>query len=160
MTESIWLRRAVKLALRSEELRPRGEAAAIGPWETRRRLGRKLTIGLRPEDRLLLSERAAGRGMAAATYVSVLVRSHLRGLTPLPKEELAALKLAVSELSAVGRNLNQIARVANEGARVGGAGREEFKAMIKLSEAMRDHIKNLVKANTASWEAGHAAPAD
>jgi Bacterial mobilisation protein (MobC) len=98
--------------------------------------------------------------MAAATYVSVLLRSHLRGLTPLPKEELAALKLAVSELSAVGRNLNQIARAANEGARIGGGGREEFKAMIKLCEAMRDHIKNLVKANATSWTSGHAAPAD
>src|SRR5215469_17754665 len=51
-----------------------------------------------PEDRLLLRERATGRGMAPATYASVLVRAHLRGLAPLPKEELTALKRSVAEL--------------------------------------------------------------
>ena len=34
-------------------------------------------------------------GMPSATYVSVLVRSHLRNLAPLPKEELLALKRSV-----------------------------------------------------------------
>ena len=53
--------------------------------------------------------------MRSATYVSVLVRSHLRNLTPLPKEELTALKRSVAELGAIGRNLNQIARGANQG---------------------------------------------
>ena len=111
--------------------------------------------------RLVLRElRAAARGMASATYVSVLVRSHLRSLAPLPKEELAALKRAVSELSAVGRNLNQIARAANQGARVGGVGHDEFRAILKICEALRDHTKGLIKANAASWTSGHAEPAD
>jgi hypothetical protein len=98
--------------------------------------------------------------MASATYVSVLVRSHLRTLAPLPKEELVALKRAVSELGAVARNLNQIARAANQGARVGGGGNEAFRAMLKICEALRDHTKSLIKANAASWSAGHAEPAD
>ena len=38
--------------------------------------GTRLTIRLVPEDRLLLCERAAARGMPAATYVSSLVRAH------------------------------------------------------------------------------------
>src|SRR2546430_13347000 len=42
--------------------------------------------------------------------------------SPLPKDELAALKHAVGELGAVGRNLNQIARAVNQGARVAGPG--------------------------------------
>lgn len=96
--------------------------------------------------------------MAAATYVSVLVRSHLRDLAPLPKEELLALKRTVSELGAVGRNLNQIARAVNGGSRIAGVGREEFRAILKVCEALRDHTKNLIKANTASWARGHAEP--
>ena len=52
----------------------------------------RMSICLAPEDRLLLRDRAAARGMPAATYVAVLVRSHLRKLTSLPTEELAALK--------------------------------------------------------------------
>ena len=93
--------------------------------------------------------------MASATYVSVLVRSHLRSLAPLPKDELVALKRAVSELGAVGRNLNQIARAANHGARVGGVGHDEFRAILKICGALRDHTKNLIKANAASWVSGH-----
>ena len=40
----------------------------------------RITIRLVPEDRLLLRECAAARGMPAASYVSTLVRAHLRGL--------------------------------------------------------------------------------
>jgi hypothetical protein len=97
--------------------------------------------------------------MASATYLSVLLRSHLRALPPLPKDELAALKRAVGELSAVGRNLNQIARAANQGARVASSGREEFRAILKICEALREHTKDLIKANTASWEMGYAEDA-
>jgi len=116
----------------------------------------RLYLRLRREDRLLLHERAATRGMASATYVSVLVRSHLRAIVPLPKAELAALKQAVSELGAIGRNLNQITRAANQGARIAGPGRDEFKAILKVCEALRDHTKSLIKVNTASWACGYA----
>ena len=114
---------------------------------------------MRREDHLLLHERAAARGMASATYVSVLVRSHLRALTPLPKDELAALKQAVGELGAIGRNLNQMTHAANQGARVIGPGRAEFEAILKVCQALRDHTKNLIKANTASWATGYAKDA-
>src|SRR5580765_3550555 len=40
----------------------------------------RLYIRLAPEDRVLLRARARARGMPSATYVSVLVRSHLRHL--------------------------------------------------------------------------------
>ena len=115
---------------------------------------------MRKEDRLLLHERAAARGMASATYASVLVRAHLRSLAPLPEDELVALKQAVSELSAVSRNLNQIARAANQGVRVGVVSHDEFRAILKICEALRDHTKNLIKANAASWVSGHAESED
>ena len=79
---------------------------------------------IRPDDQLLLRERAAARGMAAATYVSVLTRAHLRGLAPLPKAEWLTLEKIVNELSRLGRNMNQIARAANRGERVTAPGSE------------------------------------
>jgi len=115
-----------------------------------------MLVRLRTEDKLLLDARAEARGMRPATYASVLLRAHLRGLTPLPKDELAALKHAVGELGAVGRNLNQIARAVNQGARVVGPGRDEFRAILKICEALRDHTKGMIKANTASWATGYA----
>jgi len=64
----------------------------------------RLYVRLEPEDRQLLTGRATQRGMPSATYVSLLVRSHLRGVAPLPKEELLALRHCIAELKAVGRD--------------------------------------------------------
>ncbi len=167
LTESIWLRQLILKALQTDESEARPGrhdgaliAAVRGRCSMRRTPGSGLYMRLSAEDRLLLHERAAARGMASATYVSVLVRSHLRLLAPLPKEELIALKGAVSELGAIGRNLNQIARAANQGAHMRGVGHDEFRAILKICEALRDHTKNLIKVNAASWVSGHAESAD
>jgi predicted DNA binding CopG/RHH family protein len=116
----------------------------------------RLTVRLHPADQSLLHARAAARGMPVATYVSVLTRAHLRALAPLPKEELLALKRTVAELGSIGRNLNQIAHAANRGEHVTGPNREELRAIIKVCEGLRDHVRNLLSANLKSWEQGYA----
>jgi hypothetical protein len=120
--------------------------------------GARLCVRLRPDDQLLLAERAAARRMAAATYVSVLVRAHLRHLAPLPHDELRALNRAVAELGAIGRNLNQIARTTHQGATASVPHRGDVLAMLKVCEALRDHVKALLKENAVSWKVGYAEP--
>jgi uncharacterized protein (DUF1778 family) len=115
----------------------------------------RLYVRLDPDDRALLTSRASARGMRAATYVSVLVRAHLRKITPIPKEELAALKSSISELRAIGINLNQIARALNQG-KEAAPGRQDLQAMLKVAESLRDHFKALLIANEKTWEQGHA----
>ena len=117
--------------------------------------GSRLCVRLNSDDQWLLRERAAARQMAAATYVSVLVRSHLRTLSPLPRAELTTLTRSVAELSAIGRNVNQLVRLAHQQGKVVGPSPEGVMAFIKVCEALRDHTKNLIKANTRSWETGH-----
>lgn len=160
VTESIWFRRAIEHALRTQS----GASPSPPPQPFRDRRGQdygkhgdgaRLYVRLRPDDRLLLRERAAARGMPSATYVSVLVRAHLRNLAPIPKDELVALKRSVAELGAVGRNLNQIARAANSGERVVGLAREDLRAILKVCEALRDNVKGLIRANVNTWEIGH-----
>ncbi len=160
LSESIWLRRLVLRELQAaQQGHLAGNALATrGRCSADRGAASRLNVRLRTEDRLLLHERSSARGMASATYISVLVRAHLRSLAPLPKEELLALKRTVGELGVIGRNLNQIARAANGGSRIAGVGRDEFRAILKICEALRDHTKNLIKANTASWASGHAEP--
>ena len=68
---------------------------------------------------------------AVATLVSVPVRAHLRNLAPLPKAELLALRQTVSGLSTIGRHLNQLAKLAQQGNRVGSAP-NDFGAMLKM----------------------------
>jgi hypothetical protein len=113
-------------------------------------------VRFRDEDRLLLDARAAALGLRPATYVSVLIRSHLRSLTPLPKEEYLALKRSIALLASIGRNINQIAKVANQGGRIPDSGGAEFRAMLKICVALRDNTKALLKANETSWETGRA----
>jgi len=113
----------------------------------------RLYVRLDPEDRMMLTDRAAARGMRSATYVSVLVRSHLRGVAPLPKGELLALKRAIAELTAIGRNLNQIAKASHQETALPHR-REDLRAILKVAEALRDHFRELLKANERSWSDG------
>jgi hypothetical protein len=152
ITESAFIKQLLEVVLRSSL------AVGVPHQERGQRTHRDLRLYVRldPSDRLLLNERATARGMPAATYVAVLVRSHLRHLVPLPKQELLALNNAVAELSSIGRNLNQIARSMNRGERATGPGRDELRAMLQVGAALRDHVKSLLAGNAKSWDQGYA----
>jgi hypothetical protein len=152
LSESALLKRLVEMTLRGA-----GDLEGEGlPLGSPTKASRRIYVRLRPEDHLLLRERAAARGMAGATYVSVLVRSHLRRLPPLPRDELEALKRTVAALGVIGRNLNQIARAANQGVGTVTPGTANVGALLKVCIVLREHVKTLIKANVNSWELGHA----
>jgi Bacterial mobilisation protein (MobC) len=151
LSESALLRRLVELVLLKAGLSP---ILTESPTGARPRRGARLMIRLRPDDQILLRERAAARGMPPATYVSVLTRAHLRSLAPLPAEELLALKRTLGELGSIGRNLNQIARAANQGQLVTSPGRDDLTAMLRVCGTLRDSLKRVLLANLKSWEQG------
>jgi hypothetical protein len=152
LTESALLKRLITLTIQSVS----GAGGEALKAHRRRSVGSRVCIRLRAEDQLLLQERASARQMAAATYAGVLVRAHLRSLPPLPRHELLELKRSVAELGAIGRNINQIARAANQGGRVAAPGRDDLRSIIRVCEGLRDHVKALIRANLRSWESGHA----
>jgi hypothetical protein len=93
LSEAAWLKR---LVLR--EIRPSNDASSAesellrleADRPTRKApgapgAGKPMLMRLAAEDRLLLDARAEARGMRPATYASVLLRAHLRQLTPMPK---------------------------------------------------------------------------
>jgi hypothetical protein len=162
LTEATWLKRLVIRELRACDAANEGrgelpvEKGIHRPKESRvPKACRPVYVRFRDEDRLLLDARAAARGMRPATYISVLTRAHLRSLAPLPKEEYLAIKRTIAVLESIGRNINQIAKVANQGGRVPDSGGAEFRAMLKICVALRDNTKSLLKANETSWETGH-----
>ena len=165
LSEAAWLKRLVLREIRVCDDARGGEREPGRADDVRRSTkeardpngrGRPILVCLRAEDRLLLDARSEARGMRPATYVSVLIRSHLRELAPLPKDEFLALKRSIGELASIGRNINQIAKAVNEGGRAPASVREEFRAMLKICEALRDNTKALLNANVTSWETGHA----
>jgi len=115
----------------------------------------RLSVRLRSDDLLLLRERARAREMPTSTYVSLLIRSHLRSVTPLPTAELAALKRSTAEIGAIGRSLNQIARAVNQGERPNGPSKADLQALLRALDGLRAHIKALINANLASWGRGY-----
>jgi Bacterial mobilisation protein (MobC) len=151
LSESALLRRLVELVLLKAGLAP---MITQTPTGVPARRGARLMIRLRPDDQILLRERAAARRMPPARYFSVLTRSHLRSLAPLPAEELLALKRTLTELGSIGRNLNQIARAANQGRLVVSPGRDDLTAMLRVCGTLRDSLKRVLLANLKSWEGG------
>src|SRR5579871_553936 len=75
VTESALVRQLLDVVLRTANLE--APPAIAGPGKVNR--DARLNVRLEPEDWRLLRERAKARGMASATYLSFLARSHLRG---------------------------------------------------------------------------------
>jgi hypothetical protein len=153
LSESALLRRMVEASLL---LAGDGGANPVTPIEPVAATGR-ISVRLRDDDLLLLRERATTRHLPTSTYVSYLVRAHLRAQTPLPIAELAALKRAVAEVGALGRNINQIAHAVNQQQWPGGPNKSDLLAILRALSGLRDHTKALIKANLVSWEAGYDA---
>lgn len=149
LTESAWLRRLIETTLQSSGVVLQADSNDEPPRQAR------LMVRLLADDQALLHSRAKARGMPTATYASVVIRSHLRGVAPLPNEERALLHQAIGQLTAIGRNLNQIARLANQGGRVIGPSRDDLRALLRACEGLRNHVRQLVDANLRSWGVGH-----
>lgn len=152
ITESTLLRQLLEVVLRTAGL---GEAPSVAVSGKVNRDAR-INVRLEREDWRLLKERAKARGLASATYLSYLTRSHLRDAAPLPNAEYTLLKQSVEQLAALGRNLNQIARTMNQGDRSAGPGLAELDAVLKTTEGLRQHFRALLESNTRSWRAEHA----
>jgi hypothetical protein len=116
----------------------------------------RLYVRLRLDDQKLLKARARGRGMPAATYVSLLVRSHLHRVAPVPQAELGAVRESIAELRAIRRTLNTIARTMNS--QVGSAhpGQRDLLRYMKVGDVLLDRVKALYLDNIKRWETGDA----
>jgi hypothetical protein len=151
LSESALLKRLVGAALLTVTAVQPQVTEAVEPVP----VGGKISVRLRTDDLLLLRERARAREMPTSTYVSLLIRSHLRSVTPLPTAELAALKRSTAEIGAIGRNLNQIARALNQGERPNGPSKADLYALLRALNGLRVHIKTLINENLASWRNGY-----
>lgn len=146
---SVWLRRVVADALGPELS---AEAEPVPVERSIERTTHRLSTRIRPADAALLRVRAAEREMLPSTYVSVLIRSHLRTLSPLPKREVLALRRVVSQLGAITRNLRCTASSDDTAA----LGEQDLRAVHRVCQVLREDIKTILKANAAGWVAGGA----
>jgi hypothetical protein len=152
LSESALLKRMIELMLHAAGPADVTSAPSNGQATRLSRLYVRLSSG----DWALLRERAAARCVAPATYASNLIRAHVRGVSPLLKEELQALRQSIAALRAIGNNLNQIARASHQSGHAAGPNREDLRAMLKVCEGLRDHVHGLMRENVMSWRSGDA----
>ncbi|MDB6014059.1 MAG: hypothetical protein JWL65_6309 [Gammaproteobacteria bacterium] len=150
VSESALLKRVIEALIGGNKVRN----ATLPPLEQVPASGR-LSVRLAVDDLLLLRERARSRGIPSATYISFLVRSHLRNLAPIPDNELKTLQQAIGQVSAIGRNLNQIARSVNAGERPDGPSKADLHAILRACTGLRDAFKGVIERNIQSWVIGH-----
>jgi len=112
----------------------------------------RITIRLRPGDRLAIRHRAAERGMKDSVYIAALVRGHVAANPPLATHELAAFKVAVSVLASFGRLL---ARTAREAAQAGALPRDlqqELSRSRALVSDIERRMHEFAQAALVTWE--------
>jgi hypothetical protein len=98
------------------------------------------------------TERAMGKGMSFSRWISALVQSNLTRRPVLTETELLAIEASTRELAAIGRNINQLARVLNEA--YFQTERIRLDKLDELSRSItqtRETIGAMVRASRNSW---------
>jgi hypothetical protein len=111
----------------------------------------------RIELRLTHSERAAIEPLAALLQVSVnvwiinLIRANLTRSAQLGMAELQVLGASNSQLQAIGRNLNQIARWMNANQGSAPPDREQIEAIYQMIQKHTAQVAQVMRANVDRW---------
>ena len=152
LSESALLKRLVDLVLNSVT----DVVPASAPSADRAIRRTRLYVRLTTHDRQLIEERAVARCLRPATYASNVLRAHLSGVSPVPDAELRALRQVTRELAAIGRNLNQIAHVLNQGQPATGPNMQTLQRILEACVATHGYVRGYIAKNLQSWESGHA----
>lgn len=94
-------------------------------------------------------------GMAGSRWIAGLVQSNVTRLPVLTDAEVQALEASDRQLSAIGRNLNQIARALNNAFHE--TERVKLEKLAELAAAVADNraaIDALIRASRNKWGAG------
>jgi hypothetical protein len=97
-------------------------------------------------------QRSDALDISASRWIASLVQSNLMGFPVVTEEELQALKRCSFELSAIGRNLNQVARSLNVDMREISKFKLELIHTVQLSiKQAQQTIQNLADAANRRW---------
>jgi hypothetical protein len=113
----------------------------------------RITIRLRPGDGLAVIRRATERGMKPATYISALLRAHIKVSPPLPTAEVSALKRSLGVLAGLGTVLANTSRHGIPSGPQGEVYREAIRGTRREIAALEQRIVDLTKAALIAWEA-------
>jgi len=99
-------------------------------------------------------DRATAKGMVPSRWIAALAQSNLARKPVMADHELLALKANIRELTAIGRNINQMARALNESR--SNTEKVKLDTLALLGETLKTNlslIRALVRASQQVWEA-------
>lgn len=99
-------------------------------------------------------EKGREKGMAPSRWIAALVQSNLARQPVMADQELLALKANIRELTAIGRNINQMARALNESR--SNMDKVKLDTLALLDDTLKTNvslIRDLVRASQQVWEA-------
>ncbi len=132
------------------ELDPEGQSEAIT-------LTGQLSFWPLPGDEQVVKHYAAARDLKPSTVLKLILRSWVSQDPPLPRNELAQLAITSNQLAALGRNLNQLVKLAHTGdVPLPGELVVLLDEILQLIRQSSLDIDALVKINLHSWESEDA----
>lgn len=150
------LTEAQLLSLIVSQVLSRNPATPVAAPNTGGAERRDVRVPLRLAEYKAIQALAETRGWPATVYVAQLVRTHLSQSPRFSDDELLALRRATAELSAIGRNINQIARALNsDPSNAPIAGELPSVMLMQVIAEQRTALKSVIKANLAAWGVDH-----
>jgi len=144
-TEAGLLRLLIETFLKTNPV----EVEIPAPTETK---DNYLPVRLSSATKGALLKRASEHRMKTGPYVLALLRAHLSQKPSFTEIELEVLRQTNNELTAIGRNVNQIARALNISIdNVHLVKANEMESVARKVKECRDYVRNLIRANLASW---------
>jgi hypothetical protein len=121
--------------------RPQAKRPDLAPEEAERRAQERrekqarefISVRMNKAEKATIAARASAYGMGLSSFVCTVLLSDLK--EPPPRTDPAALMKLAYELSKVGTNLNQLAKRANEAARIGSD--KELAALMAMETELR-----------------------
>jgi len=114
----------------------------------------RITLRLRPGDRLAVARRARAHGMRTGSYLALLIHNHVHASTVLPPNELAQIKAVGAQLAALGRQLRVFGMTNNPAGSVALDLGEVITLVRREVESARETTAAVVRRNLISWESG------
>lgn len=150
VTPSHALRQVLRQALDGRA--PQSVPPRLRVTRRRERATARIKLNVTPSELVALRTCARHEGYQPTAWVVAMIRTKLTGEPHVGQPELAALTRSNQQLLALGRNLNQIAKVLNTSPENRGAFRVEV--ITELSRVIRTHtdrVSDVLRGTLARW---------
>ena len=112
----------------------------------------RITLRLRPGDRMCVARRAHARDMKTGSYLALLIHNHVHASAVLPPNELAQIKAVGAQLAALGRHLRVFGMTNNPSGSAALDLGETITLVRREVELAREATAAVVRRNLISWE--------